>query len=207
MISKAIINTLRFALMVFIFSGATFLFSAFSDKGVENNFGNNQRRITDTIPFKELRNVKWSNINSLTAANGMLIAKANNGESLIIRRSDYEKFARENSQPDKYEEIFTKVEIEPEYPGGPGAWMRYLNKTFRYPQEAQENEIQGTVVVQFIVDKEGNVSDVEAVSGPKNGELRDEACRLIKMSGKWNPAIQTFRIVKAYKRQPITFRL
>ena len=106
-----------------------------------------------------------------------------------------------------YEQTFTKVEIESSYPGGAGAWMRYLNKTFRYPQEAQDNEIQGTVVVQFIVDKEGNVSDVEAVSGPSNGGLREEAIRVIKKSGKWEPAVQNGRKVKSYKKQPITFRL
>jgi len=106
-----------------------------------------------------------------------------------------------------YDKTFTKVEIESSYPGGPSAWMRYLNKTFRYPQEAQDNEIQGTVVVQFIVDKEGNVSDVEAVSGPTNGGLRDEAIRVIKKSGKWEPAVQNGRKVKSYKKQPITFKL
>ena len=97
------------------------------------------------------------------------------------------------------------MEIESSYPGGPGAWMRYLNKTFRYPQEAQDNEIQGTVVVQFIVDKAGVVSDVEAISGPK--ELRDEAVRVIKKSGSWTPAVQNGRQVKSYKKQPIQFRL
>lgn len=106
-----------------------------------------------------------------------------------------------------YDEIFTKVEIESSYPGGPGAWMRYLNKTFRYPQEAQDEGIQGTVVVQFIVDKEGNVSEVEAVSGPSTGGLRDEAIRVIKKSGKWEPAVQNGRKVKSYKKQPITFKL
>ena len=93
-----------------------------------------------------------------------------------------------------YDKTFTKVEIESEYPGGNAAWLRYLNKNFRYPQEAIDNEIQGTVVVQFIVDKEGMVSDVEAVSGPN--ELRDEAVRVIKKSGKWTPAVQNGRQVK-----------
>jgi protein TonB len=106
-----------------------------------------------------------------------------------------------------YDQTFTKVEIESDYPGGQGAWMRYLNKTFRYPDQAVEQEIQGTVVVQFIVDKEGNVSDVEAISGPKEGGLREEAIRVIKKSGKWTPAIQNGRQVKSYKKQPITFRL
>ncbi len=104
-----------------------------------------------------------------------------------------------------YDKTFTKVEIESEYPGGPGQWQRYLQKNLRYPEEAQNNEIQGDVVVQFIVDKEGNVSDVEAISGPN--ELRDEAVRVIKKSGKWTPAIQNGRQVKSYKKQPIVFRL
>ncbi len=104
-----------------------------------------------------------------------------------------------------YDKTFTKVEIESEYPGGAGAWLRYLNKNFRYPQEAIDNEVQGTVVVQFIVDKEGVVSDVEAVSGPQ--ELRDEAVRVIKKSGKWTPAVQNGRQVKSYKKQPIVFKL
>jgi protein TonB len=104
-----------------------------------------------------------------------------------------------------YDQTFTKVEIESTYPGGMAAWQRYLIKTLRYPQEAQDNEIQGAVVVQFIVDKNGNVSDVEAVSGP--AELRPEAVRVVQRSGKWTPAVQNGRQVKSYKKQPIVFRL
>ena len=104
-----------------------------------------------------------------------------------------------------YDKTFTKVEIESEYPGGAAAWHRYLSKNLVYPDEAVSAEIQGQVVVRFIVDKEGNVSDVEAVSGPE--ELRDAAVRVIKKSGNWNPAIQNGRKVKSYKSQPINFRL
>ncbi|MCG7857669.1 energy transducer TonB [Flavihumibacter sp.] len=104
-----------------------------------------------------------------------------------------------------WDKTFTKVEIESEYPGGTSAWQRYLNKSLRYPQDAIDNEVQGTVVVQFIVDKEGTVSAVEAISGPE--ELREEAARVIKKSGKWTPAVQNGRQVKSYKKQPITFRL
>lgn len=108
-------------------------------------------------------------------------------------------------EEEDWDKTFTKVEIESEFPGGMSAWARYLNKNLRYPQDAIDNEVQGTVVVQFIVDKEGNVSDVEAVSGAS--ELRDEAVRVIKKSGKWTPAIQNGRQVKSYKKQPIVFRL
>ncbi|MEO6963445.1 MAG: TonB family protein [Puia sp.] len=104
-----------------------------------------------------------------------------------------------------YDKTFTKVEIESTYPGGMAAWQRYLQKNLQYPDDAASNEIQGQVVVQFIVDKEGVVSNVEAVSGPN--ELRDEAIRVIKRSGAWTPAIQNGRKVKSYKKQPIVFRL
>lgn len=108
-------------------------------------------------------------------------------------------------EEEDWDKTFTKVEIESEYPGGAAAWQRYLIKTLRYPQEAQDNEIQGVVVVQFIVDKAGMVSNVEAISGPK--ELQDEAVRVIKKSGQWTPAVQNGRQVKSYKKQPIHFRL
>ncbi|WP_205508846.1 energy transducer TonB [Longitalea arenae] len=101
--------------------------------------------------------------------------------------------------------ILMKVEIESEYPGGTAAWQRFLYKNLRYPQEAVDQQIHGFVTVQFIVDKEGNVSNVEAVSGPE--ALRAEAVRVIKKSGKWTPAIQNGNKVKSYKRQPIGFRL
>jgi protein TonB len=125
-----------------------------------------------------------------------IVAPVDNGKGVV-------------EQPKKVEEdwdkTFTKVEIESDYPGGQGAWLRYLQKNLQYPQDAIDNEIQGTVTVQFIVDKEGAVSDVEAISGPN--ELRSEAIRVIKKSGKWEPAVQNGRKVKSYKKQPITFRL
>ena len=104
-------------------------------------------------------------------------------------------------------EIWTKVEIESMYPSGPEGWLRFLNKNLHYPEEAQNIEVQGVVMVQFIVDEKGNVSNVQAVSGPETGGLREEAVRVIKKSGNWTAAIQNGRQVKSYKRQPITFRM
>ena len=104
-----------------------------------------------------------------------------------------------------WEKTLLSVEIESEYPGGLESWRRFLGKNLKYPEDAVEKEIEGTVLVQFIVDKEGNVSDVAAVSGPN--ELRAEAERVIRKSGKWTPATQNTRKVKSYKRQPIVFRL
>jgi protein TonB len=100
---------------------------------------------------------------------------------------------------------FMPVEVEASFPGGPQAWARFLNKNFRYPEGASEAGISGTVMVQFIVDKDGNVSEVEAISGPETGGLREEAVRVIKKSGKWIPALQNGRYVRAIRRQPVTF--
>jgi len=108
-------------------------------------------------------------------------------------------------EEEDWDKTFTKVEIPSEYPGGAAAWQRFLHRNLNYPQDAQDNGIQGTVVVQFVVDKEGNVSEVTAISGPQ--ELRPEAIRVIKKSGKWTPAIQNGRQVKSYKSQPVGFRL
>lgn len=104
-------------------------------------------------------------------------------------------------EEEDYNKVFQKVEIESDYPGGRIAWQRFLNKNLRFPPV---EEVQGTVVVQFIVGKDGSVSDVEAVSGPD--ELRGEAVRVIKKSGKWTPAIQNGHQVISQKRQPIIFR-
>jgi periplasmic protein TonB len=103
--------------------------------------------------------------------------------------------------------IFTKVEVEAVYPGGTTAWLNFLKKNFRYPAEAVNNEIQGDVVVQFKVDLQGSTSDIHAISGPEKGGLREEAVRIIQISGKWTPALQNGRQVRSYKQQTLRFKI
>jgi protein TonB len=102
---------------------------------------------------------------------------------------------------------FLKVEVESEYPGGNSAWGSFLRKTVRYPEDAIKKNVQGAIQVQFIVDKDGRVSHIQALSGPETGGLREEAERVIGRSGKWTPAIQNGKYVKSYKIQPIIFKL
>ncbi len=101
--------------------------------------------------------------------------------------------------------VFRKVEIESEYPGGTGAWAAFLNRRLDYPQDAIDQGVQGTVMIEFIVDKQGRVSNVIPISGPE--ELIKAAIAVIKQSGQWKPAIQNGIQVNSYKRQPITFKL
>lgn len=105
-----------------------------------------------------------------------------------------------------YDKVFTKVENPAEFPGGPDAWRRYLERNLQYPDDAQENGTQGVVKVQFIVDKEGNISEVQALNDPGDG-LAEEAVRIIKRGPKWTPAEQNGRKVIYRHIQAITFRL
>ena len=95
---------------------------------------------------------------------------------------------------------------ESEYPGGAPQWLRFLNKTLKYPENAWKNKIEGTVVVQFIVDEEGNTTDVKVIKSV-NVELDAEARRVISASKDWAPAVYGGRFVKSYKIQPIVFKL
>jgi Gram-negative bacterial TonB protein C-terminal len=95
------------------------------------------------------------------------------------------------------------AEKDASYKGGPKAWERFLRQKCNTPQEALEKGIRGTVIVQFMVDEQGIVSDVQAISGPE--ELKGEGVRVIKKSGQWEPALQNGRHVRSYKKQPLVF--
>ena len=105
-----------------------------------------------------------------------------------------------------YDQTFTKVEVEASFPGGSGAWAKYVQRSLNanVPIDNEAPTGSYTVIVQFIVDKEGNVSDVKALTSHGYG-MEEEATRVIKRGPKWTPAIQNGRNVKAYRKQPITF--
>jgi len=101
--------------------------------------------------------------------------------------------------------IYTKVEIESEFPGGSKAWLNFLNTHLTYPKKAVRKRIQGTVLLQFIVDKDGSISDLSALTG--DPILAEAALKAMADSPRWKPAMQNGRLVKSYKKQPIVFRL
>jgi N-acetylmuramoyl-L-alanine amidase len=103
------------------------------------------------------------------------------------------------------DKIFTKVEVEAEYPGGYQAWYNYLQKNLKYPEAAVKKEIQGEVIVEFIVKRNGDLTGIHVISGP--GELRESSLNILKESGKWLPAKQNGIIVESYHRQPINYKL
>lgn len=100
-------------------------------------------------------------------------------------------------------QVFTKVEIEARFAGD---WSRFLQRTLNAETPVNNGAPAGqyTVIVQFIVDKQGAISDVKALTNHGYG-MEEEAVRAIKKAQKWEPAVQNGRQVNAYRKQPITF--
>jgi len=123
----------------------------------------------------------------------------------------------EAPKEDDSDKVFQKVEIDAEFPGGVAGWTRYVTREIeRNIDELQDDGRSGTVVILFIVDKEGGVSEVRALpcseAGvakclPPNSKLAEIAVNAIRKGPKWKAAIQNGRQVKAYRRQPVTFQL
>lgn len=103
-------------------------------------------------------------------------------------------------------QVFTKVEIDAGFPGGQGAWGVYLRKNLNGEVATDNAAPAGTyrVVVQFIVSKDGSISDVHALTNIGYG-MEEEAIRVIKEGPKWIPAQQNGHYVNAYRQQPVTF--
>lgn len=110
--------------------------------------------------------------------------------------------AEKKEDPDK---VFTKVEIEAQFPGGPQAWTRYVTRAIQSQIDEFTDADYGTCVVRFIVDKTGTVSDVQATT-MKGSKLAEIAVNAIRKGPKWTPAQQNGRYVNAYRLQPVTLQ-
>lgn len=104
------------------------------------------------------------------------------------------------------DEIFDIVEDQPSPPGGMGAFYKFVGKSMKYPNQARRMGIEGRVFVQFVVDKDGTLTDIKAVKGIGAG-CDEEAVRVLKSAPKWKPGKQRGRPVKVRMILPITFKL
>lgn len=102
--------------------------------------------------------------------------------------------------------IFTVVEQMPMFPGGDGALMGYLRDNIHYPTVAAENGVQGRVVVGFVVERDGSITDVNILRGV-DPSLDREAMRVVKSMPKWTPGKQNGSAVRVKYQVPVSFRL
>lgn len=109
-------------------------------------------------------------------------------------------------EEEEVEEIFVVVEKMPEFPGGQAALMKYFSDNVRYPVIAAENGIQGRVICNFTVWKDGTIRDIQVVRGIDKS-LDREAIRLIENMPKWNPGEQRGKAVSCKFTVPVMFKL
>lgn len=110
-------------------------------------------------------------------------------------------------EEEEEEVIFMVVETMPEFPGGQQALFKYLGENVKYPVIAQENGIQGRVICQFVVNKDGSIVDVVVVRSSGEPSLDKEALRVINSMPKWKPGKQRGKPVRVKYTVPVNFRL
>ncbi len=98
------------------------------------------------------------------------------------------------------------LEAMPEFPGGMSAWAKFLNKNLHYPVAAIDNGVAGKVLVSFVVEKNGEVSNLKVIKGIGGG-CDEEAMRVIKKSPFWKPGMQNGRKVRVAYIMPVVFRM
>ena len=109
-------------------------------------------------------------------------------------------------QEEVADEIFVVVEVQPEFPGGNTAMMKFLSDNIKYPVIAQENGIQGRVITNFVVERDGSITDVQVVRGV-DPSLDKEAVRVIQSMPRWKPGQQRGSAVRVRFTLPVVFRL
>ena len=104
------------------------------------------------------------------------------------------------------EQIFQIVEEPASFPGGIGECMKWLGKNMKYPTISQENGVQGRVIVQFVINRDGSIVDAKVVRGV-DPYLDKEALRVVNQMPKWSPGKQRGKAVRCQFTLPVQFRL
>lgn len=161
------------------------------------------KKDNEVKPEQELR-TQDELMNTKTAI-GAIDVKGNDdkgGEVLKLK----EAVAQPEPKPEVENKVFDVVEQMPSFPGGPSALMKYLSENVRYPVVAQENGVQGRVVVSFVVEKDGHITDVKVVRSV-DPSLDKEAARVVKSMPSWIPGKQNGSAVRVKYNVPVSFKL
>lgn len=126
-------------------------------------------------------------------------------ENQIIDQPVFEELQME-IQEEKTDEIFTIVETQPEPIGGFSSFYKYVSENLSYPRLARYNSIEGRVYIEFVVEKDGSLTDIKTLKGIGGG-CDEEACRIISSAPNWKPGKQRGNPVRVKMVIPILFRL
>ena len=110
------------------------------------------------------------------------------------------------SQKDQKETPFNEVEDKPAFPGGMEAMIQFFSTNIQYPADAKKQKIDGRVLVNFVIEKDGSITDVKVMK-PGFPSLDAEAVRVVKAMPKWKPGYQNGKAVRVQFTMPINFSL
>ena len=145
-------------------------------------------------------------LNENKTAIGAFDVKGNDEEGGTVLKAVEEIATPEPPKHEEENKVFDVVEQMPSFPGGPSALMAYLSSHVKYPAVAEENGIQGRVTVQFVVEKDGSVTDVKTMKSV-DPSLDREAERVVRSMPKWIPGKQNGSAVRVKYFVPVVFRL
>lgn len=128
------------------------------------------------------------------------------GDNANQAQEEFTPVQVEDEVIEQEEEIFVFVEENPSFPGGEEALYSFLRDNIKYPQLARENNITGKVFVQFVVEKDGSISNAK-VMRDIGGGCGQEALRVVKAMPKWKPGKQRGKAVRAQFNLPVSFNL
>jgi len=103
-------------------------------------------------------------------------------------------------------QVFTAVEVQPEFPGGEKAFAKFLQANIKYPQADRQARVQGKVYAQFVVEKDGSLSDLKILRTPSK-TIAEETIRVLSLSPNWTPGMQKGKTVRVQFTVPINFSL
>jgi protein TonB len=161
------------------------------------------KKDSEVKPEEELKS--QDDLNKTKTAIGSFDVKGNDDTGGEVLKAK-EVIAQPEPPKEEENKVFDVVEVMPSFPGGQGALMQWLSKNIKYPVVAEENGVQGRVVVTFVVEKDGSITDVNVVKSV-DPSLDKEAQRVVKSMPHWIPGKQNGSAVRVKYTVPVTFRL
>ena len=164
------------------------------------------KKDADVKPEEEMKT--QDQIMQTNTAIGALDVKGNSdqGEILKVTQRVETEPVKAEPKPEVENKVFDVVEQMPSFPGGPSALMQYLSSNIKYPVVAQENGVQGRVVVSFVVERDGSITDVQ-VARSVDPSLDREAQHVVRNMPRWIPGKQNGQAVRVKYNVPVAFRL
>ena len=162
------------------------------------------KKDSEVKPEEEMKSQEDLNESKTTI--GAFDVKGNDEEGGTVLKAVEEIATPEPPKHEEENKVFDVVEQMPSFPGGQAALMQYLSSHVKYPAVAEENGIQGRVTVQFVVEKDGSVTDVKTMKSV-DPSLDKEAERVVKSMPKWIPGKQNGSAVRVKYFVPVVFRL